>query len=75
MPKMPLAKYHDMVKAFPTDRPNQSLTIAILPRRLRRGRPISNTHRAKAPDEDFAINAVPIADEIELWLARLASRC
>jgi hypothetical protein len=29
MPKMPLAKYHDMVKAFPSDRPNQPLTMAM----------------------------------------------
>src|SRR6266702_4544456 len=64
MPKMPLAKYHDMVKAFPSDRPNQPLTIAILPWRPRRDRPIPNTDRAKAPDKDLAINAVPIADEI-----------
>ena len=64
MPKMPLAKYHDMVKAFPSDRPNQPLTIAILPWRPRRDRPIPNTHCTKAPDKDLAINAVPIADEI-----------
>src|SRR3974390_1278724 len=64
MPKMPLAKDHDMVKAFPSDRPNQPLTIAILPRRPRRGRPIPNAHRTKTPDKDLAINAVPIANEI-----------
>ncbi len=51
---MPLAKHHDMVKAFPSDRSNQPLTIAI--------------HRPKAPDEGLAINAVPIADEIG-WLS------
>src|SRR3974390_3246244 len=64
MPKVPLPKYHDMVKAFPSDRPNQPLTIAILPRRPRRGRPIPNAHRPKTPDKDLAINAVPIAHEI-----------
>ena len=53
-PKMPLTKYHDVVKAFPSDRSDQPLTIAILPWRPRRGRPIPNTHRPKAPDEDFA---------------------
>ena len=57
---MPLAKYHDMVKAFPSDRPDQPLTIAILPWRPRRSRPIPNTHRTKAPDEDLAINAIII---------------
>jgi hypothetical protein len=64
MPKMPLAKYQDMVKALASDRPNQPLTMAILPWRPRRDRPIPNTHCSKAPDEDLAINAVPIADEI-----------
>jgi hypothetical protein len=28
---MPLAKHQDMVKAFPSDRSDQPLTIAILP--------------------------------------------
>ena len=64
MAKMPLAKHYHMIKAFPSDRPNQPLTIAILPRRPRRGRPIPNAHRTKAPGEDLAINAVPIANEI-----------
>jgi hypothetical protein len=45
---MPLTKHHDVVKAFPSDRSDQPLTIAILPWRLRRGRPIPNTHRSKA---------------------------
>jgi hypothetical protein len=61
---MPLAKDHDMVKAFPSDRPNQPLTIAILPWRPRRSRPIPNTHRTKTPNENLAINAIPIADQI-----------
>ena len=68
MPKMPLAKDHDMVKAFPSDRPDQPLTIAILPWRPRRGRSIPNTHSPKAPDEHLAINPVSIADEIG-WLS------
>jgi hypothetical protein len=61
---MPLAKDHDMVKAFPSDRPNQPLTIAILPWRPRRSRPIPNTHRTKTPNENLAINVIPIADQI-----------
>ena len=63
-PKMPLTKYHDMVKAFPSDRPDQPFTVAILPWRPRSGRPIPNTHCPKTPDEDLAVDAVPIADEI-----------
>src|SRR5262249_29445582 len=64
MTKMPLAKHHDMVKAFPSDRPDQPFTIAILPWRLRRGWSIPNAHRPKAPDEDLAVDTVPIAHEI-----------
>ena len=32
--------------------------------RLRRSWPISNTHRTNAPNENLAINPVPIADQI-----------
>jgi hypothetical protein len=39
-------------------------TIAILPWRPRRGRPIPNTHRPKAPGENVTVNPVPIAHEI-----------
>src|SRR5262249_21230864 len=51
-------------QGFSGDRPNQPLTIAILPWRPRRGWPIPDTHPTKTTDEDLAINAVPIADEI-----------
>jgi hypothetical protein len=37
---------------------------SILPWRPRRSRPIPNTHRTKTPNENLAINAIPIADEI-----------
>ena len=61
---MPLAKYDDMVKAVPSDRADQPLTIAILPWRSRRGWPVPNAHRPKTPDENLAVDAVPIANEI-----------
>ena len=61
---MPLTKYDDMVKAFLSDRADQPLTIAILPWRSRRRWPIPNAHRPKTSDEDVAVDAVPIANEI-----------
>jgi hypothetical protein len=64
MPKMPLAKYDNMVKAAPSDRADQPFTIAILPWRSRSDRPIPNAHRPKTSDEDVAVDAVPITNEI-----------
>lgn len=61
---MPLAKYDDVVKAFSPDRADQPFTISILPWRSRRGWPIPNAHRPEASDEDLAVDAVPIANEI-----------
>jgi hypothetical protein len=64
MAKMPLAKHNDMVEAFPSDRTDQPLTIAVLPWRSRRDWPIPNTHRPEASDEDITVDTGPIADEI-----------
>jgi hypothetical protein len=63
-PKMPLVKYANIIKAIPSDRTDEPLTIAILPWQSRRGCPIPNAHRRKTPDEDIAVGAVPIANEI-----------
>ncbi len=46
--EMALAKHQDMVKAFPSDRSDQPLTIAILPWGARRGRPIPYAHCPKS---------------------------
>ena len=32
MPQVPLAEHHHMIETFPTDRADQPLRIAILPR-------------------------------------------
>ena len=61
---MPLAKHDSMVKAFLLDRADQPFTIAILPWRSRCGWPIPNAHRPKPSDEDVAVDAIPIANEI-----------
>ncbi len=64
MPKMPLAKYDDMVKAIPSDRADQPFTISVLPWRSRRGWTIPNAHRPKSPDDNIAICAIPVTNDI-----------
>ncbi len=75
MAKMPLAKYQYMVKAFPSDRADQSLTIAVLPWRPWRYRPIPNTHCPEAAAEDRAVYTIAIADEITGSLLPAISLC
>src|SRR5260370_34875418 len=55
-----------MVNAFPPDRTDQPFGIGILPRRSRRGRSISDAHRANTPSEYLAIGTIPVVDEV-LW--------
>src|SRR5471030_123180 len=59
-----LAEDHDMIKAFPSDRADQSFSVSILPWRPWRGWPIPNAHGAKPPFEKHAIDAVAITDDI-----------
>ena len=64
MAQMPLAKDDDMVKTFASDRADQPFTLSVLPGRSRRGRPVTNPHRAKTPCEYLAVGAIAIANEI-----------
>src|SRR5262245_36864068 len=64
MAEVPLAKHDDMVKAISADRTNQPLRICILPWRPRRNRSIPDAHRSKTTEEDIAIDAIPIANDI-----------
>ena len=64
---MPLAKDDDMIKTFPSDRANQPLRMSILPWRLWRGWPVTNTDRAKPPGEKFAVDPVAIAADVPQW--------
>jgi len=61
---MLLTKYNNVITAVPSDRTDQSFTVAILPWRSRRGWSVPNAHRPKTPDKDIAVDAVPIANEI-----------
>ena len=62
--QMPLANDHDVIKAFSSDRADQTFAISILPRRAWSGRLVANAHRAETSFEDVAIDAVPVANEI-----------
>src|SRR6187200_1692737 len=59
MPQMPLAKHDHMIEALASDRADQSFSIAVLPRRSRRCRPVAN-----APRKCLAVDAVAITNEV-----------
>ena len=63
MTKMPLAEHNNVVKALPSDRTDQSFSIAVLPWGTRRRRSIANAHGSKSSDEDLAIGPISITDQ------------
>lgn len=54
----------DMVDALASDRCDQPLGKAILPRRGWCGRPVSDSHGAQSACDDPAIDLIPIADHV-----------
>ena len=64
MVKMPFAEDNDVVKTVSPDRLDESLRISILPWRPRRDRPLPYAHCGNAPDEDLAISAISIPDDV-----------
>jgi hypothetical protein len=68
MAKVQLAEYDNVVEAVPSDRADQPFRMSVLPWRSWGGRPIPNAHCPKTPDEDVAINAVPIANDVSRGL-------
>ena len=66
MAEMSFAEYNDMVKTIPSDRTDEPLRVSILPWRPWRDRPIPYAHCAKSLDDDSAVHAIPIANDI-LW--------
>src|SRR6516164_2832346 len=66
MAEMPFAEHDNMVKTIPSDRTDQPLRISVMPWRPWRDRPIPYTHCSKPLDDDIAIDAIPIANDI-LW--------
>ena len=64
MAQMPFAEHNNMVKTIPSDRTDQPLCISVLPWRARRNRPVPYAHCSKPLDDDIAIDAIPIADDV-----------
>jgi hypothetical protein len=62
--KVPLAEHNDMVKAIPSDRTDEPFRISVLPWRSWCDRLIPNTHCSEPLDDDIAIDAIPIANDI-----------
>ena len=61
---MHLAQDNDVVHALTPDRSDQPFGEAILPRRGRCGRLVPDAHSAQSARDNFAIDPVPIADEV-----------
>src|SRR6267154_5271961 len=59
-----LAKDHDVIQAFSTDRANQPLGMPILPGCARRNRVIPDAHRRNAPLEGTTVAGVAVADQM-----------
>jgi hypothetical protein len=64
MAEMPFAEHNNVVKTIPSDRTDQPLRISVLPWRAWRDRPIPYTHCSKPLDDDIAIDAIPIANDM-----------
>ena len=62
--QMRFAENDQMIDALAADRPDQPLSISVLPWRSRRNRLVPDTHGPQPSPDDRAENAVPIADEM-----------
>jgi len=62
--KVRLADDHDMVEAFPPDRADQPLDMAVLPWRARRGWSVADAHGLESPRDDGAVGCIAITDEV-----------
>src|SRR5258708_14209186 len=68
MAEMSFAEHDNMVKTIPSDRTDKPLRVPVLPWRPWRDRPIPYAHCAKPLDDDSAIHAIPIANDISCRL-------
>jgi hypothetical protein len=64
MVKVPLPEHHDMVKAFPSDRSNQTSNMTDLPRRAWRDWPVANAHSSQPAGDHRTIRPVAVTDEV-----------
>ena len=63
MPKMPLPKHDDVVKAFPPHRSNQALRAAVLPWRTGCCRVIADAQQSNSPHEYRSIAGIAVTDQ------------
>ena len=70
---MRLAQDDQMIHTLAPDRSDQPFGKAILPRRGRSGRLVSDAHGAKSACDNGAIDAIPIANEIARSLIELCA--
>src|SRR5437899_10782329 len=61
---MPLADYHDMVKAFPPNRANHPLRIGVLPWRAWRNDRLPDVQQPRLTRKSFAIDLIPVPDQM-----------
>jgi hypothetical protein len=75
MTQMMLAQHEHMIKAFASDRADQSFGITVLPRRSRRYRSVANAHRSNAPSECPAVDPIarPHCRQTVLYFEAVAS--
>src|ERR1700756_2169836 len=64
MTEVPLSEHDNVVKAFPSDRTDQSFGTSILPRGARRRGSIADAYRSESADKNLTISAVPVTNEI-----------
>src|SRR2546422_4063232 len=69
---MPLTDYHDMVQTFASNRANHALGIGVLPRRSWRCDRLPDVQHPGRTRKSFAIDLVPIPDQIPRTVLRPA---
>lgn len=65
---MRFAEHHDVIEALTPDRADETLDMAVLPRRAGRGGSVPYIHRSKPLCDEHAIGAIPIADQVSRCL-------
>src|SRR6478672_6558016 len=61
---MPLAENQDMIQTVTPERPDQALSIGILPGRPWGYRAVANSHRPDSPCERLPVSAIIVAHQI-----------
>jgi len=61
---MPLVEHHDVIEAFPSNRPDDALSEGILPGRSRGDEDLAHPQAFHPPDEHIAVDLVPVAEQV-----------